>query len=248
MIETSIRDFTKDKKYSLQFLPKSIENLSKEKFTNFNGKDLKNSYLIDIVHNLILRYFFKKENSFNLSSLILKEKYGAYYNYYMNYLVKNKILLISKEYLKGTNARIYRLNSSIIEEEILRYKNADSTILKKYKKKVSSVEEQDLSKNSILPEIKQKIVSDLFSVNINVEKAMYYFPEIVLEAQKSYQPHFLTTYLTYLAGLFNGYYSKNKIVDGADKYSAYKVALTEAFTIVMKNGLWMLGIKTLEKM
>ena len=182
MIETSIRDFTKDKKYSLQFLPKSIENLSKEKFTNFNGKDLKNSYLIDIVHNLILRYFFKKENSFNLSSLILKEKYGAYYNYYMNYLVKNKILLISKEYLKGTNARIYRLNSSIIEEEILRYKNADSTILKKYKKKVSSVEEQDLSKNSILPEIKQKIVSDLFSVNINVEKAMYYLDNTIQDS------------------------------------------------------------------
>ena len=110
MIETSIRDFTKDKKYSLQFLPKSIENLSKEKFTNFNGKDLKNSYLIDIVHNLILRYFFKKENSFNLSSLILKEKYGAYYNYYMNYLVKNKISKFEYYYIKNENTNVLKFS------------------------------------------------------------------------------------------------------------------------------------------
>ena len=69
-----------------------------------------------------------------------------------------------------------------------------------------------------------------------------------LQAQKSYEPHFLVLYLTELSGIFNNYYAKNKIVDKADEYSSYKVALTEAFTIVMKNGLWMLGIKTLEKM
>jgi arginyl-tRNA synthetase len=81
-----------------------------------------------------------------------------------------------------------------------------------------------------------------------LEKSISYFPEIVLQAQKSYEPHFLVLYLTELSGIFNNYYAKNKIVDKADEYSSYKVALTEAFTIVMKNGLWMLGIKTLEKM
>ena len=81
-----------------------------------------------------------------------------------------------------------------------------------------------------------------------LEKFMYYFPEIILKAEKDYQPHYLVLYLTELAGLFNGYYAKNKIVDSKDKYSPYKVALTEAFTTIMKNGLWMLGIKTLEKM
>ena len=81
-----------------------------------------------------------------------------------------------------------------------------------------------------------------------LEKAICRFPEVVGEAQKSFQPHALVLYLTELAGIFNGYYAKNKIVDKVDEYSPYKVALTEAFTIVMKNGLWMLGIKTLEKM
>jgi arginyl-tRNA synthetase len=81
-----------------------------------------------------------------------------------------------------------------------------------------------------------------------LEKAISYFPETISDAQKSYEPHLLVLYLTDLAGKFNSYYAKNKIVDKKDEFSPYKVALTKAFSIVMKNGMWMLGIKTLEKM
>lgn len=81
-----------------------------------------------------------------------------------------------------------------------------------------------------------------------LEKKLYHFPEIVLQAQEKYEPHYLVLYLTELAGVFNNYYAKNKIVDKDDKLSPYKVALTKAFTATMKNGLWLLGIKTLEKM
>lgn len=81
-----------------------------------------------------------------------------------------------------------------------------------------------------------------------LEKSLSYFPEIVAKTEKECEPHFLVLYLTELAGIFNNYYAKNKIVDTLDEYSPYKVALTRAFTNVMKNGLWMLGIKTPEKM
>ncbi len=81
-----------------------------------------------------------------------------------------------------------------------------------------------------------------------LEKQISYFLEIILKAEKSLEPHFITLYLTELAGIFNSYYAKNKIVDKQDEFSAYKVALTNAFATVMQNGLWLLGIKTLEKM
>ena len=81
-----------------------------------------------------------------------------------------------------------------------------------------------------------------------LEKAMYHFPEIVLEAGKSCEPHYLALYVTELAGLFNSYYAKNKIVDRQDELSPYRIALTTAFATIMKNGMWLLGIKTLEKM
>jgi len=80
------------------------------------------------------------------------------------------------------------------------------------------------------------------------EKAMHYFPEAIEAAGKSYQPHFILLYLTELAGAFNNYYAKNKIVDKSEEFSPYRIALTEVFANIMKNGIWLLGIETLKKM
>ena len=74
------------------------------------------------------------------------------------------------------------------------------------------------------------------------------FPEIVEKAGAEYEPHFIVLYLTELAREFNNYYANHKIVDKADEYSPYKIALTEAFSIIIKNGLWLLGIEVPEKM
>jgi len=81
-----------------------------------------------------------------------------------------------------------------------------------------------------------------------LEKAMYYFPEIVMQAGEICEPHYLVLYLTKLAGIFNSYYAENKIVDVEDQLSPYKVALTNAFATTMKSGMWILGINSLEKM
>ncbi len=107
-----IKSKLKNKKFSLQFLPSSIESLSTQKKVFFKGRNLKVDYLIDIIHNLILKYYFKKENLFALNSVILKEKYGQLYNYYIEYLINNnlrktifkriyiKSLLTIKKYIK----------------------------------------------------------------------------------------------------------------------------------------------------
>ena len=71
----------KNKRFSLQFLPEKLESISTLKKVKFGNQNLKPSYLIDIVHNLILKYYFKRENSFNLNATILKEKYGHLYNH-----------------------------------------------------------------------------------------------------------------------------------------------------------------------
>lgn len=81
-----------------------------------------------------------------------------------------------------------------------------------------------------------------------IERRLYRFPEVVARAREEYQPHHITTYLTELAGVFNSWYANGKIVDTSDTTSPYKLALTEAFSHVMKNGLWLLGIKVPEKM
>lgn len=80
-----------------------------------------------------------------------------------------------------------------------------------------------------------------------VEKLLYRFPEIVERAMREYAPHFITTYLTELAGSFNNFYAHEKVLDDSPE-SAYRLAIVSAFKTVMKNGLTILGIPAPEKM
>jgi arginyl-tRNA synthetase len=82
----------------------------------------------------------------------------------------------------------------------------------------------------------------------SLERMLYRFPEIAERAGREYAPHYLATYLIELAGAFNNFYANEKIVDEKDSDSPYRVALTEAFSTVMKNGLNLLGIMVPEKM
>ena len=81
-----------------------------------------------------------------------------------------------------------------------------------------------------------------------LERLLYRFPEIVERAGKEYSPHYIASYLIELAGSFNGFYAKYKIVDANDENSPYKVILTAAFAATMKNGLNLLGIQVPERM
>lgn len=81
-----------------------------------------------------------------------------------------------------------------------------------------------------------------------LERLLYRFPEVVLRAQEENEPHHITTFLTEIAGEFNSWYAKGKIVDATDETSPYKVALTQAFATTMKNGLFLLGIQAPERM
>jgi arginyl-tRNA synthetase len=82
----------------------------------------------------------------------------------------------------------------------------------------------------------------------NLEHLLYQFPEIVVRAHEALEPHHIATYLTELASAFNAFYANTQIVNKSDPYAPYRVALVEAFHQTMKNGLYLLGIKTPEKM
>jgi len=175
---SSIKKNIVDKKSSLQFLPQALDDLSKHKHFFFKSQKLKTAYLIDIVHNLILKYYFRKENKFSLMALILKEKYGYLYNYYMDYLLEKKILILISKHKKGKNARIYALNESILRSKITRYTNIDSVLLKKYRNKVQDLEEPSIDNTLIDNEVKIKLVDDLFHVKIQFDRAVFFLDSL----------------------------------------------------------------------
>lgn len=80
------------------------------------------------------------------------------------------------------------------------------------------------------------------------EKIMYRFTEVVERSGEEFAPHYIVNYLIELARSFNAYYGNTKIANKEDSASSYRVALAEAFSIVVKNGLHLLGIEAPEKM
>lgn len=79
-----------------------------------------------------------------------------------------------------------------------------------------------------------------------IERLLYRFQEVVERAQQEYEPHHIATYLIEIAGAFNNFYAKEKIIGG--EYEEYYLALTKAFEITMRNGLYLLGIEVPEHM
>ena len=81
-----------------------------------------------------------------------------------------------------------------------------------------------------------------------LSRLLYRFPEIVERAAADFAPNHIATFLIEVAGEFNSWYAGAKIVDKTDPQSPYKVALTEAASFIIKNGLHLLGIDAPEKM
>lgn len=81
-----------------------------------------------------------------------------------------------------------------------------------------------------------------------IEKLLTRFPDVIARARHEYAPQIVANYLITLAAAFNSFYSVQTIIDPKDPHSPYYVALTKAFSTVMKNGLWLLGIQVPKKM
>jgi len=84
---------------------------------------------------------------------------------------------------------------------------------------------------------------------LNLLRKLYQFPEIVQSAAKNYSPNIICEYLFETAQLFNNFYQKYRIVNAEKKEEQqFRLALTEAVGIILKQGLHLLGIKAPERM
>jgi arginyl-tRNA synthetase len=81
-----------------------------------------------------------------------------------------------------------------------------------------------------------------------VLRILYKFPEVVLEAGRQFAPNLICSYLYDLASKFNLFYQKDPILKANEENKKFRLAITEATSIVIKSGLELLGIKVLEKM
>ena len=124
---------------------------------------------------------------------------------------------------------------------------------------------------SVLGKTQEKIDNFGDYKNINSEERaviqkLIQFPDVVSESAENFSPNTLCTYLFSLAQLFNVFYEKDRIflglkISGSSaipeaksgdyffpKVTRFRLALTAATAQVIRNGLYLLGIETLEQM
>ncbi|MGP4081897.1 arginine--tRNA ligase [Pseudalkalibacillus sp. R45] len=84
----------------------------------------------------------------------------------------------------------------------------------------------------------------LWEIILTLEK----FPGTLDRALKEYEPSIISRYLIELSRYFNQYYGKVRILSGTKEEQLARLNVAKAVTVVLKEGLRLLGIKAPEKM
>ena len=164
--------------YLLQFISKDFQYLTQQQKLTYKGKNLKCSYLINIIHELLIKYYFSNniDIKFNLSSTILRKKYGEHYNYYIEYLCENGFMSLVSKYYVGKKTNSYKLDSKYIYD-VVRWKSFDNFLLKKSKNRFeTSITE--ITQSSIHPDIRKKLVDCLNKIQIDYDGAFNYLNKL----------------------------------------------------------------------
>jgi arginyl-tRNA synthetase len=94
-------------------------------------------------------------------------------------------------------------------------------------------------------------VEDLNLINnteLSVLKLLTKYPTVTLEAGKNLAPHLVCNYLFELSQAFNHFYRENKVLVEDEVVKAFRLRITEAVGIVLKSGLNLLGVETVDQM
>jgi arginyl-tRNA synthetase len=83
---------------------------------------------------------------------------------------------------------------------------------------------------------------------LSLAKKILGFPAVVLESADSLEPHHLAKYLFELAGEYNSFYANCPVLKAEGEEKKTRLFLTQKTGDTLKQGLYLLGIKTPEKM
>ncbi len=96
------------------------------------------------------------------------------------------------------------------------------------------------------PDAKLELLSQ--PEEIRIMKKLLLYPMVFEGAVSAHEPHRITFYIQELAGIFHPYYNKHRIVTEDIPLTAARLALCDAVSIVLREGLEILGMKAPEKM
>lgn len=232
--ELKISNTLKQKKEIYQFLPNCLIFLKDIKKIEHKGKYIKTSKLIDLVHTLLLKYYFTKENRFILNSEVLRSKYGAIYNYYINYLLEIGIVEKISNYRVGWVSNQYKLKDKVLKNKISRFINTDISLLKNFNKMVS-MGEMEIKNNLIPLDIRIKLINDLEFCKVDIERSVIFLNSID-DTRESFNKNMYAVESIHRGHLFYNF----------DDYGRFHTNFTVLKSFIRKNCLTIEGEETFE--
>ncbi len=90
--------------------------------------------------------------------------------------------------------------------------------------------------------------SEMNEYELNLMKWLYRYPQKAYQSGTQIAPHTMCNYLYELAQRFNTFYANCPVIKATEEEKAIRLALAEGTVQVLKNGLGLLGIETIEEM
>lgn len=209
----------KNKQYHLAY---EWVKLKAGKMSSREGNIIEANWLIDEIKNKILEKF--KCNKETAETLAVA---SAKYSFLKNSTQKIIAFDIDESISIEGNSAPYLIYTYVRTQSVL---NKDQR---------SKIKDQNYN---------SKIKTDLNTDELNVLRIINQFPETVQQAAIQFAPNLIANYLYDLAQKYNFFYQKNKILESEEKTKQFRLMLTQAVGKVIKEGLYLLGIKTVEKM
>lgn len=228
----------------IQFIPSKYSYLTKDKKIQYNGVNLKTDYIINIINEVMMKYYFNKEDlidkeiNFNMWSNILRKNYGSKYNYYINYLIESDFIYLVSDYYKNKKARTYKLNVSNVLD-VKKCRITDKIILKKHTKEFLQKSFLELNNSPIPINIRKRLVDDLYCIKIDIESSTNYLSDLKDNKLISYNKYMKNT-----IGIDN--ISNNNIFFKFDEYGRLHTNFTVLKKYIRQNYLTINGELTHE--
>ena len=106
-----------------------------------------------------------------------------------------------------------------------------------------------LKEENINVENKDIILENMNGVERELAVELLRFPQIVVKSYESYRPNIIADYLFDIAKLFNNFYNSNSILKEENKkVMDARILLAEKTAFILKQGLGLLGINTVDRM
>lgn len=83
---------------------------------------------------------------------------------------------------------------------------------------------------------------------LSIMRSLIKFPEVIIDASLHLSPNLITNFLYDIAQKYNLFYQKHSILKADKETQKLRILLTHSVSQVLDNGLYLLGIQTVEKM